>query len=79
MEGISEVQGKRKETRPPRGATRRSNRPHPHSYPFEVRREAVQLCLEESFPVEQVAHEMGVGFSTLDVLTVFKRLRNGTG
>jgi transposase-like protein len=25
----------------------------------------VQLCLEESFPVQQVAHEMGVGQSTL--------------
>ena len=65
MEGTSEVQGKRKRTRPPRGAARRANRPHPHSYPFEVRHKAVQLCLEESFPVEQVAREMGVGFSTL--------------
>jgi transposase InsO family protein len=36
-----------------------------HSHPFEVRRKAVQLCLEESFPVEQVAREMGVGRSTL--------------
>ena len=65
MEGISEVQGKRKETRPPRGAARRTIRPHPHSHPFEVRRKAVQLCLEESFPVQRVAHEMGVGQSTL--------------
>ena len=61
MEGISEVQGKRKKTRPPRGAARRSIRPHAHSHPFEVRRKAVQLCLEESFPVERVAREMGVG------------------
>ena len=65
MEGISEVQGKRKGTRPPRGAARRSIRPHPHSHPFEVRRKAVQLCLEESFPVQRVALEMGVGRSTL--------------
>jgi transposase-like protein len=25
----------------------------------------VQLCLEEGFPLEQVARELGVGFSTL--------------
>ena len=36
-----------------------------HSHSFEVRRKAVQLCLEEGFPVEQVAREMGVGHSTL--------------
>jgi len=65
MKGISEDQGKRKKTRPPRGAARRSNCPHPHSHPFEIRRKAAQLCLEESFPVEQVAREMGVGQSTL--------------
>src|SRR5208337_4956695 len=65
MEGISEVQGKRKETRPPRGAARRTICPHPHSHPFEVRRKAVQLCLEESFLVQRVAREMGVGRSTL--------------
>ena len=77
MEGTTEVQGRMKETRSPRGAARRSNRPHPH--PFEVRCKAVQLCLEETFPVERLAREMGVSFSALDVLTVFKRLRNGTG
>jgi transposase-like protein len=65
MEGTSEVQGKRKRTRPPRGAARRTKRPQPHLHPFEVRRKAVQLCLEESFPVERVAREMGVGRSTL--------------
>ena len=65
MEGINEVQGKRRRTRPPRGAARRTIRPHAHAHPFEVRRKAVQLCLEESFPVQQVAHEMGVGQSTL--------------
>jgi transposase-like protein len=63
MEGIHKVQGKRKKTRPPRGTARRSNCPHAHSHPFEVRRKAVQLCLEESFPEEQVAREMGVGRS----------------
>jgi len=65
MEGIDQVQGKRKKTGPPRGAARRSIHSHPHSHPFEVRRKAVQLCLEESFPVQQVAREMGVGLSTL--------------
>ena len=65
MEGTNEVQGERKRARPPRGAARRSIRPHPHSHPFEVRRKAVQLCLEEGFPVERVAREMGVGLSTL--------------
>jgi hypothetical protein len=65
MEGISEVHGKREKTRSPRGAVRRSIRPHAHSYSFEVRRKAVQLCLEESFPAQQVAREMGVGLSAL--------------
>ena len=65
MEGTNEVQRKRKKTRPPRGAARRTNGPHVYSHPFEVRRKAVQLCLEESFPVERVAREMGVGRSTL--------------
>jgi len=50
MEGISEVQGKRKKTRPPRGAARRSIHSHPHSHPLEVRRKAVQLYLEEGLP-----------------------------
>ena len=65
MEGISEVQGKRKKTRPPRGAARRSICPHVHSHPFEVRRKAVQLYLEEGFAPELIAREMGVGKSTL--------------
>ena len=65
MEGTNEVQRKRKKTRPPRGAARRTICPHVYSHPFEVRRKAVQLCLEESFPVERVAREMGVGRSTL--------------
>jgi transposase InsO family protein len=65
MEGIKGVERKSRRTRPPRGAARRAIRPHPHSHPFEIRRKAVQLCLEESFPVQQVAGEMGVGLSTL--------------
>ncbi|HXX22056.1 MAG TPA: IS481 family transposase [Terriglobia bacterium] len=65
MEGIKEAGRKGKRTRPPRGAARRTIRPHAHSHPFEVRRKAVQLCLEEGFPLEQVAREMGVGLSTL--------------
>ena len=36
----------------------------PH-VPFEVRRKAAQLCLEESFPMERVAREMGVGLATV--------------
>ena len=65
MEGTSEVKEKRKGTRPPRGAARRPKRLRGHSHPFEVRRKAVQLCLEEGFLVPQVAREMGVGRSTL--------------
>jgi transposase InsO family protein len=65
MEGIKGVERKSKRTRPPRGAARRTNGPHAHSHPFEVRHKAVQLCLEESFPTQQVAREMGVGLSTL--------------
>ncbi|HEX2714327.1 MAG TPA: IS481 family transposase [Candidatus Acidoferrales bacterium] len=65
MEGIEGVERKSRRTRPPRGAARRSIRPHPYSHSFEVRRKAVQLCLEESFPTKQVAREMGVGLSTL--------------
>ena len=65
MEGIREVKGKRKGTRPPRGAARRPKRLPGHSHPFEARRKAVQFCLEEGFPVPQVAREMGVGRSTL--------------
>ena len=65
MEETKKVQGKRRRTRPPRGAARRTGRPHAHSHAFEVRRKAVQLCLEEGFPTERVAREMGVGLSTL--------------
>ena len=59
------VQGKRKRTRGLRRAARRAVRPHAYSHPVELRRKAVQLCLEEGFPVKQVARELGVGFSTL--------------
>ena len=65
MEGNGEVQGKRKRSRALRRAARRAVRPHAYSHPFELRRKAVQLCLEEGFPVAQVARELGVGFSTL--------------
>ncbi len=51
MEGLKEVERKSRRSRPPRGAARRTIRPHAHSLPFEVRRKAVQLCLEESFPL----------------------------
>ena len=63
MEGRNGVQGKSKRTRPPRGAARRPTGPHAHAHSLEVRRKAVQLCLEEGFPVNQVAREMGVGRS----------------
>jgi transposase InsO family protein len=65
MESTKKVQGKRKRTRPPRGAARRKSRLQAHCHPYEIRRKAVQLCLEEGFPVRQVAREMGVGLSTL--------------
>jgi transposase InsO family protein len=65
MEGTSEGQGERKGTRRPGGMGRRAKRLPGHSHPFEIRRKAVQLCLEEGFPVPQVAREMGVGRSTL--------------
>ena len=64
-EGIDKVQGKRKKTRPPRGAARRSIHLHPHSHPWEVRRQAVPLYLEEGFSPELIARQMGVGRSTL--------------
>lgn len=79
MEGISKVHRKRKKTRPPRGAARRSIRPHAHSHPFEVRRKAVQLCLEESFPAERVAREMGVGRSTLSKWVRLYRVQGEAG
>lgn len=62
MEGNGEVQGRRKQSRSPR---RRSRSPRPYAYPYELRRKAVRLCLEEGCPVEQVARELGVGLSTL--------------
>jgi len=69
MEGSREVGGKKrkkgKRSRPPRGAARRAIPPHVYSHPFEVRRKAVQLGLEEGFPTERVAGEMGVGLSPL--------------
>jgi transposase InsO family protein len=61
MESTKKVQGKRKR----RGAARRSSRQHAHCHPFEIRRKAVQLCLEEGFPAQRVARELGVGLSTL--------------
>ena len=54
MEGTNEVRGKRKRARPPRGAARRVRDPHPHSHPFEVRRKAVQLCLEKQCNLEDL-------------------------
>src|SRR5512147_2875059 len=63
MAGNGKVQGQKKRTH--RKAKRRGGQSHAHPYPFEVRRKAVQLCLEEGFPVEQVARELGVGFSTI--------------
>jgi transposase InsO family protein len=65
MEGKRKGKGERKGTRRPGGVGRRVRRLPGHSHPSEVRRKAVQLCLEEGFPVPQVAREMGVGRSTL--------------
>lgn len=63
MAGNGEVQGKKKRSR--RKVGRRSRGERPYAYPYELRRKAVQLCLEGGFPLEQVARELGVGFSTL--------------
>jgi transposase InsO family protein len=63
MDENGKVQGKKKRTQGK--AKRRAGQSHGHCYPFELRRRAVQLCLEEGFPVEQVARELGVGFSTI--------------
>jgi transposase len=65
MESTGEGKRERKGNRRPGGVGRRARRLPGHSHPFEVRRKAVQLCLEEGFPVPQVAREMGVGRSTL--------------
>src|SRR5512135_2703099 len=63
MDGNSEVQGKKKGSRRKRGW--RVRRPHAHAHPVELRRKAVQLCVEEGFPVAQVARDLRVGLSTL--------------
>jgi transposase InsO family protein len=65
MKSTKKGQGKKKRNRPPRGAARRKSGLYAHAHPYEIRRKAVQLCLEEKFPVRQVAREMGVGLSTL--------------
>ena len=68
MEGISKVpqkKTKRKEKGPPRGAAGQTKGPQPHLHPFEVRRKAVQLYLEEGFSPRLIAREMQVGLSTL--------------
>ncbi len=66
MEGTGEVSGKkRKQPRCTGKRRRQSPRERPHAHPYELRRKAVQLCLEEGFPVAQVARELGFGLSTL--------------
>src|SRR5512137_2104983 len=61
MDGHSDGSGKKKPSKRKRG--RRA--PHPHVHPVELRRKAVQLCVEEGFPVAQVARDLRVGLSTL--------------
>jgi hypothetical protein len=53
MEEVNDVQGKRKRTHPPEGERRGGPFVRTHMSPFEVRRKAVQLCPEESFPLER--------------------------
>ncbi len=65
MEGNGEVQGKRKRPRSPWKTGRRSRGERPYAYLYELLRKAVPSCLEEGFPVEQLAREFGVDFSTL--------------
>jgi len=71
------VQGKKKRTQGK--AKRRAGQSHGHRYPFELRRRAVQLCLEEGFPVEQVARELGVGFSTIGAWVRLYRAQGEAG
>jgi len=61
MDRDGEGSGKKKPSKRKRG--RRA--PHPYVHPVELRRKAVQLCVEEGFPVAQVARDLRVGLSTL--------------
>jgi transposase InsO family protein len=61
MEEIRKLEKRHKEPQPPRGLTRRGGRKHP----FELRLKAVKLRLEEGFPPELIARELGIGISTL--------------
>src|SRR5512138_3128953 len=66
MDEPSEVEGKRRKRRASRKQGGRGKaRGRPHAYPPGLRRRAVQLCLEEGFPVAQVARDVGVSVSTL--------------
>jgi transposase InsO family protein len=60
MDKNSKEPGKKKHPKRKRGRT-----PHPHVHPVELRRKAVQLCVEEGFPVAQVAQDLHLGLSTL--------------
>jgi transposase InsO family protein len=68
MQEIHKLGKRQKEPQPPRGLARRIGK-----HPFEVRLKAVKLRLEEGFPAELIAHELGVGQSTLSAWT--KRYR----
>jgi ATP-dependent Lon protease len=70
MDENGKVQGKKKRTQGK--AKRRAGQSHGHCYPFELRRRAVQLCLEEGFPIEQVARELGVGFKDKNGINILK-------
>jgi transposase InsO family protein len=59
MDTNSKDSGKKKHPK------RKRRTPHPHVHPVELRRRAVQLCVEEGFPVAQVAQDLHLGLSTL--------------
>ncbi len=61
MEETQSVGKRQEESQPPRGLARRRGRKHP----FELRLKAVKLRLEEGFPPELIARELGIGTSTL--------------
>jgi transposase InsO family protein len=63
MEEIRKLGKRQKEPQPPRGLARRRR------HPFELRLKAVKLRLEEGFPLELIARELGIGKSTISAWT----------
>ena len=60
MKRTYKLEKREREPQPPRGLARRVG-----NHSFELRRKAVKLRLEEGFPTELIARELGIGKSTL--------------